>query len=81
MRGLSTPAIDQSAPNNPFTDNIVAPISAVATNTTWYGTPIEGQRLQNYAPSERYDESTDTFSKWLGKALGLFPTKEDKLLA
>lgn len=76
----------QSAPANPFENNILA----AAYNThlfdpdnpgeTWYGTDIESQRLQNYAPSERYDASTDVFSKWLGKVTKLSPAKINYLL-
>lgn len=74
-------AIDNVAPNNPLQTNLFsAAISADlfdkdSTGKTWYGSNIESQRLQNYAVSERYDESTDAISKWLGKTLDLSPKK------
>ena len=52
-----------------------APFKDVATNTTWYGGEIEGQALQSYAPSERYDESTSSIAVWLGKTFDYSPKK------
>ncbi len=82
---LST-AADNLLPANPAQNNILA----VVTNahlfnpknpgTTWYGGDIESQRLQNYAPAERYDAKTDELSKWLGKTLGLSPKKINYIL-
>jgi len=73
-------SVDNVLPMNPITNNIYSPIHAVKTNTTWYGTPIEGQRLQSYKPGERYDEKTDYLSKWLGSALNYSPKKINYLL-
>ena len=52
-----------------------APFKDVATNTTWYGGEIEGQALQSYVPSERYDESTSSIAVWLGKTFDYSPKK------
>lgn len=84
--GFITTAIDQSAPANPLTNNIASAIIQTdlfdpdSPGTTWYGGDIESQRLQGYAPGERYDEDTDKFSRWLGKTLGLSPKKINYLL-
>ncbi|MBQ2468405.1 MAG: hypothetical protein II503_01855, partial [Clostridia bacterium] len=72
---------DQVAPNNPFTDNLLSPLidsrllDPSNPGETWYGGNIESQRLQKYAPGERYDEKTDLISKTLGGLLNLSPKK------
>ncbi len=71
---------EQVAPISPLDSNILSPIMLTMFNTTWYGTPIEGERLQKYAPGQRYDESTDEFSKWLGGVTGWSPKKINYLL-
>lgn len=79
-------ALGQIAPSNPFTTNLVMPfIESELFNksnpgTTWYGSDIENQRMQQYAPAERYDAKTDEISKWLGKQTGLSPAKINYLL-
>jgi len=77
---------NQVAPANPLKTNIVSAFvdtdlfDAKSPGKTWYGGDIESQRLQNYAPGERYDTSTDIFSKWIGKQLNLSPKKINYLL-
>lgn len=77
---------NQVAPANPLRQNILAAWFDTALfddsnpGRTWYGGNIESQRLQNYAPGERYDSSTDVFSKWIGKQLNLSPKKINYLL-
>lgn len=77
---------NQVAPSNPLRSNILAAwfdtdlFDPSSPGRTWYGGNIENQRLQNYAPGERYDSSTDVFSKWVGKQLGLSPKKINYLL-
>lgn len=84
--GFIDTALNQAAPVNPFTSNIAA--AAVNTRlfspdnpgTTWYGSSIEPERLRSLPVGERYDESTDTLSKWLGGVLHLSPKKISYLL-
>ena len=79
--GLAKSAFGSVAPNNPFETNLLSTaLQAKLTNPddpgkTWYGGNIESRRLQSYAPGERYDESTDYISKWLGGKLGISPKK------
>lgn len=78
--GFIETSIDQSAPTNPFTSNIVSPILGALSNRTWYGSQIENQSLEKYRPGERYDESTDVISKAIGSKTGLSPKKINYLL-
>lgn len=79
-------AANQIAPANPLENNIIAAwadadlFDAGSPGKTWYGGDIESQRLQGYAPGERYDERTDVFSKWLGGVLNLSPKKINYIL-
>ena len=72
---------NQVAPANPLNQNILKAaydtqlFDPSSPGKTWYGGDIEGQRLQNYAPGERYDSSTDVVSKAVGGALNLSPKK------
>ena len=61
-------ALSNLAPNNPFTDNILAPVIQAWNNKTWYGEDLVPTRLQDLPAAEQYDESTDSISKWLGEA-------------
>ena len=85
--GFISTAAGQLAPENPFTSNILAPALIEARifdkedpGRTWYGAQLESERLQNYAPGERYDTKTDVVSKWIGKITGLSPKKINYLL-
>jgi ribosomal protein L4 len=68
------------APANPIENNILAPITQVMNNETWYGEDLVPTRLQDLPASEQYDESTDIFSKWLGGKLDISPVKINYLL-
>ena len=77
---------NQVAPANPLTTNIASALvdSALldpdSPGRTWYGGDIESQRLQSYAPGQRYDSSTDVFSKAVGGVLGISPKKLNYVL-
>ena len=79
-------AFGSIAPNNPFQSNLFSAamqadlFNPESTGKTWYGGNIESRRLQSYAPGERYDESTDAISKWLGGKLNLSPKKLSYIL-
>lgn len=84
--GFIDTAMSQSAPANPLENNILQAwfdtklFDPDNPGETWYGTDIENQRLQNYAPGERYDASTDLVSKWLGSTFNLSPEKINYLI-
>lgn len=77
---------NQVAPANPLTSNIASALFEAQLfdpsdpGRTWYGGDIENQRLQSYAPGQRYDSSTDIFSKAVGGALGISPKKLNYVL-
>ena len=78
---LGSAAFGSIAPNNPLESNLFATAMRAelfnpdSPGKTWYGGDIESKRLQGYAPGERYDESTDLISKWLGGKIGISPKK------
>lgn len=72
--------IDNLAPNNPMENNILSPIFQAITNKTWYGEDLVPTRLQNKPKEEQYDETTDSFSRWLGEKTGLSPIKINYLI-
>lgn len=78
--GFGNTVVNQIAPNNPMEDNILAPITAVANNKTWYGSDLVSSRLQKELPKNQYDETTDEFSKWLGNTLNISPKKINYLI-
>lgn len=80
--------ISNLAPNNPITDNIVAPIVQAKNNKAWYDGEIESTRLQKLPVAERKDEKTDKISigiseilqsnnitKYIADKLGISPKK------
>ena len=67
--------LNNLAPNNPIENNVLSPIIQAATNKAWYGGDLVPTRLQDMPTAEQYDESTDTFSKWLGEKLNVSPYK------
>lgn len=67
--------LNNLAPNNPIENNILSPIIQAATNKAWYGGDLVPTRLQDMPAAEQYDESTDSFSKWLGEKLNISPYK------
>ena len=81
IRATLNTIANQVAPANPLKTNIFSALidtrlfDPSSPGRTWYGGDIEGQRLQNYAPGERYDSSTDVVSKAIGGALNLSPKK------
>lgn len=86
IRAMLNTMANQVAPANPLNQNILKDaydtqlFDPSSPGRTWYGGDIEGQRLQNYAPGERYDSSTDVVSKAIGGALNLSPKKINYLL-
>jgi hypothetical protein len=74
------------APSNPIENNIFSPfINTKLFNKddpgqTWYGSDLVPTRLQDKPAAEQYDETTDEFSKWLGKKLNLSPIKINNLI-
>ena len=72
--------ISNLAPNNPVENNIIAPIIQVKNNETWYGEDLVPTRLQDVPDAEQYDESIDTFSKWLGEKIDYSPYKINYLI-
>lgn len=79
-------AFGSIAPNNPIQSNLFSAalqadlLNPDSTGKTWYGGNIESRRLQSYAPGERYDESTDAISKWIGGKLNVSPKKLSYIL-
>lgn len=80
FKGLVETFVNQIAPNNPLEDNILAPVSAVLANKTWYGSDLVSSRLQKELPKNQYDETTDEVSKLLGDKLNISPKKINYLL-
>ena len=80
FKGFRKFAQNQLAPNNPATDNILAPITQATSNKTWYGGDLVPLRLQNELPKNQFDESTDALSKFLGQNLNISPKKINYVL-
>jgi hypothetical protein len=82
--------IENMAPNNPITNNLLAPILEVKSNTTWYGEDLVPSRLLfskdengneiEIPEAKQFDEKTDDFSVWLGEQLDYSPKKINYLL-
>lgn len=68
------------APNNPISNNVLAPIIQASTNKTWYGEDLVPQNLQDLPSAEQYDESTDSISKAIGNTFNISPMKVNYLL-
>ena len=79
-KALIDTTINQMAPNNPFKDNLIAPILQAKRNTAWYGGEIVSSRLQKLPIAEQSDESTDKLSKFLGEKLNISPKKINYVL-
>lgn len=79
-KALIDTTINQMAPNNPLTDNVIAPLVQAKKNETWYGGEIVSSRFQNLPTKEQSDESTDKFSKWLGEKINVSPKKINYVL-
>lgn len=80
FEGYLKSSLDAVAPNNPFTDNLAAPIIQAANNKAWHGGTIEPQRLQKLEEGQRYDEKTDKLSKLIGGATNTSPKKINYVL-
>ena len=72
--------VSNLAPNNPIENNVLAPIMQVINNETWYGEDLVPSRLQDVPKAEQFDESTDSFSRFLGEKLNFSPIKINYLL-
>ena len=82
--------IENMAPNNPVTNNLLAPILEVKSNTTWYGEDLVPSRLMvtkdedgneiEIPVTKQFDEKTDALSVWLGEQLDYSPKKINYLL-
>lgn len=79
-QSLVDTTLNQLAPNNPLSDNIVAPLVQAKKNETWYGGDIVSNRLQKLPTAEQYDESTDELSKFIGNKLNISPKKVNYVL-
>lgn len=63
---------------NPFDNFLLAPIIQAygsENGEAWYGGDLVPSRLQDKAPEEQYDSSTDKMSIWLGEQFGISPYK------
>lgn len=59
----------------------VKPLLEVALNHSFYsGSPIEGRRLEQYEPGERYNERTTELAKQLGQITNISPIKMEYLI-
>ena len=78
FEGLFKNAYSQVGISNPLDSNILTPlIQAYGSENgeAWYGGDLVPSRLQDKAPEEQYDSSTDKMSIWLGQQLGISPYK------
>lgn len=84
--GTLATVANQIAPANPLENNIMAAwfdadlFDPESPGKTWYGGDIESQRLQGYAPGQRYDEKTDAISKAIGGTFNVSPKKINYIL-
>lgn len=69
--------LDNIGPNNPVTNNLIAPIVQVAKNKTWYGEQLVPDRLLKVPEDHRFDETTDEFSLKLYELLREYNDDED----
>ena len=76
LKNIST----QITPVDSMSRTIFSPFVDVATNTTWYGSAIEGRQFENTAPRDRYDESTSSIAIVIGQAINYSPKKIHYLL-
>lgn len=78
FEGYFKNANSQVGVSNPLDSNILTPLFQAfgsENGEAWYGGDIVPSRLQDKAPEEQYDASTDRFSIWLGDKLGVSPYK------
>lgn len=66
--------LQQVSPVDSMSRTIFSPFIDVATNTTWYGSTIEGRQFENVAPKDRFDENTSVIAiaiSWAHDLVGL----------
>lgn len=83
FEGFLKNANSQIGVSNPLDSNILTPLFQAfgsENGEAWYGGDIVPSRLQDKAPEEQYDASTDKFSIWLGDKLGVSPYKINYVL-
>lgn len=69
--------LDSIGPNNPVTNNLIAPIVQVAKNEAWYGEQLVPDRLLKVPEDQQFDETTDEFSLKLYGLLREYNDDED----
>lgn len=52
---------------------VLEPLLDTAKNTTWYGSPIVPARMESWAASTQYDETTPELFKFLGRVTNTSP--------
>ena len=75
FEGWGESVLGMVTPAEQFTRTIFSPITDAKTNTTWYGSKIESESMQNYAVKDRYDEATSSIAIWIGQKLNYSPKK------
>lgn len=64
-------------PNNPFTDNILAPLLInIPQNKDFAGRSIIPNSLKDASPENQYDYSTSEFAKLISKGMNRIPVKD-----
>ncbi len=74
---------NQVLPSDPTENNIFSPLVQAfgsENGEAWYGGDLVPSRLQDLPVAEQYDESTDSFSIWLGNLLNVSPYKINYVL-
>lgn len=74
---------NQVLPSDPTENNIFSPLVQAfgsENGEAWYGGDLVPSRLQDLPAAEQYDESTDSFSIWLGNLLNVSPYKINYVL-
>lgn len=79
-KGFIENSITNVAPNNPIGSNVLSPFIQVSSNTSWNGSAIVPERLQDLPAEEQFDEKTDELSKAIGKLFNISPKKVNYLL-
>lgn len=73
-------AWNQAGVESPVTSHILSPFFFAKQNKTWYGGEIESKYDQKKPEAERYDETTDAISKFIGGKLNISPKKINYIL-
>lgn len=80
FEGWGESVLGMVTPVEQFSRTIFSPITDAKTNTTWYGSNIESESMQNYAVKDRYDEATSSIAIWIGQKLNYSPKKVHYLI-